>query len=229
MGMGVDNIAMTSASMPDAAGNPDAGLAPDLRQWRAERRRELLAARCAVPTPLRHQRDQTISHCIQSRFPALKDMVVGGYWPFRGEYDPRFLLHGLRLAGARTALPVVARKNEPLQFRQWWPGAPMVTAALGLPMPDGTELLTPQALLIPPVGFDERGYRLGYGGGYFDLTLAAMHPQPLKIGVAFELSRMPTIRPQWHDIAMDFIVTEKGLYRVGDGGLAPVDDAWQCP
>jgi 5,10-methenyltetrahydrofolate synthetase len=94
-------------------------------------------------------------------------------------------------------------------------------------VPEGTEVLAPQALLIPPLGFDARGYRLGYGGGYLDRTLAALPEQPLKIGVAFELSRMATIRPQGHDIAMDFIVTELGLYRVTPHGLARVDDAWR--
>jgi 5-formyltetrahydrofolate cyclo-ligase len=67
---------------------------------------------------------------------------------------------------------------------------------------------------------DERGYRLGYGGGYFDRTLAAMQPQPLKIGVGFEISRLPAIHPQAHDVAMDFIVTEAGVYSVGEAGLS---------
>lgn len=202
-------------------------MASEVQSWREARRAEMLSARCAVPTALRRQWDQTITQRLQAQFAALGGRVVGGYWPFRGEFDPRFVMRRLRDGGSRVALPVVVRKNAPLQFRDWWPGAPVRKAALGLSVPDGTELLTPQALLIPPVGFDERGYRLGYGGGYFDRTLAAMQPQPLKIGVAFELSRMPTIRPQPHDIAMDFIVTQRGLYRVGDGGLIPVADAWQ--
>ena len=110
-------------------------------------------------------------------------------------------------------MPSCCSATSPLQFREWWRGALMTRGVFDLPVPDGTELLTPQALLIPPVGFDAQGYRLCYGGGYFDRTLAALDPQPLKIGVAFELSRMPTIRPQAHDIAMDCIVTEAALYR----------------
>jgi 5,10-methenyltetrahydrofolate synthetase len=184
-------------------------------------------ARCAVPAPLRRQWNEAITQQLQTRLAALQGMVVGGYWPFRGEFDPRFVLRHLRRGDARTALPVVLARNAPLQFRAWWPGAPMRKAALGLPVPEGTEVLAPQALLIPPLGFDARGYRLGYGGGYFDRTLAALPDQPLKIGVAFELSRMATIRPQWHDIAMDFIVSELGLYRVTPHGLARVDDAWR--
>lgn len=193
--------------------------APAVQAWRDAQRAELLAARIAVPAPQRREWNQIVTQHLAAYFPRLQGMVVGAYWPFRAEFDPRFLMRQLRSGGARLALPVVVRKNTPLQFREWWPGAPTVKAALGLPVPDGTDLLTPQALLIPPVGFDEHGYRLGYGGGYFDRTLAAMHPQPLKIGVGFEISRMPTIHPQAHDVAMDFIVTEAGVYRVGEAGL----------
>jgi len=83
----------------------------------------------------------------------------------------------------------------------------------------------PDALLIPMVGFDARGYRLGHGGGYFDRTLAALAPPPLKIGIAFELSRMATIRPQDHDIPMDFVVTEAGIHAVTSAGLELVTDS----
>jgi len=195
------------------------GTAPEVQHWRDARRAELLATRNAVPTPQRRQWNQLVTQQLATCFPMLQGMVVGGYWPFRGEFDPRFLMRQMRDGGSRLALPVVVRKNTPLQFREWWPGAPTVKAALGLPVPTGTEVLVPQVLLIPPVGFDEHGYRLGYGGGYFDRTLAAMHPQPLKIGVGFEISRLPTIHPQAHDVAMDFIVTEAGVFSVGEAGL----------
>ena len=196
-----------------------AGSDPEMKHWRDARRAELLAKRIAVPTPLRRQWNQIVTQQLATFFPTLRGMVVGGYWPFRGEFDPRFLMRHLRRGGSRLALPVVVRKNTPLQFHEWWPGAPTVKAALGLPVPDGTEVLAPQVLLIPPVGFDEHGYRLGYGSGYFDRTLAEMRPQPLKIGVAFEISRLPTIHPQAHDVAMDFIVTEAGVYSVDAAGL----------
>ncbi len=200
---------------------------PELQAWRDERRRELSAARSAVPLPLRRQWDEAITWRLQAHFPGLQGLVVGGYWPFRAEFDPRFFMHHLRRGGSRTALPVVVRRNEALQFRDWWPGAPMRKSALGLPVPEGTEGLVPRALLIPPLGFDAQGYRLGYGGGYFDRTLAAMQQPPLKIGVAFELSRIETIRPQLHDIPMDFVVTETGVYRVAREGLVRVDEAWR--
>ena len=81
----------------------------------------------------------------------------------------------------------------------------------GRPVPR-TPTVVPDAVLMPPVGFDGAGYRLGYGGGYFDRTLASLSPRPLAIGVARELSRMETIRPQSWDVPMDFVITEEGIH-----------------
>ena len=102
---------------------------------------------------------------------------------------------------------------RPLQFREWWPGVPTAPGVFGLPVPQGTELLIPDLLLMPPVGFDAQCFRLGYGGGYYDRTLAELGGRQVqRIGVAFELNRMDTIFPQPHDIAMDVVVTEAGIH-----------------
>jgi 5-formyltetrahydrofolate cyclo-ligase len=199
----------------------------DLRQWRKAQRAELLARRVAVPAAQRRQWNETITRLLVDSFPLLYKMSVGFYWPYQGEFDARFAIRELRERSARAALPVVVQKNAPLQFRAWWPGARMTTGVFDLPIPDGTEVILPEALLIPPVGFDPQGYRLGYGAGYFDRTLAAMAPQPLKIGVAFELSRMPTIHPQPYDVPMDFVVTEAGVHNVSKEGLDLVSDPLQ--
>ena len=199
----------------------------DIRQWRKAQRAELLARRVAVAATRRSQCNETITRLLVEGFPLLQRMVVGLYWPYQGEFDPRFAIRHLREGGARAALPVVVQKSAPLQFREWWPGVPMTKGVFNLPAPDGTEVVRPEALLIPPIGFDAQGYRLGYGGGYFDRTLAALTPQPLKIGVAFELSRMPTIQPQPHDVPMDFIVTEAGVHYVGEDGLDLISDPRQ--
>lgn len=151
-------------------------------------------------------------------------MTLGLYWPYKGEFDPRFAVREFRKGGAICALPVVIQKGKPLQFREWWPGVRVVNGVFNLPIPEGTAVLQPKAMLIPPVGFDLKGYRLGYGGGYFDRTLAEMTVQPLKIGVAFELSRMTTIHPQPHDIPMDFIVTETAIHYVSPSGLIALRD-----
>ena len=105
-----------------------------------------------------------------------------------------------------------SQKASPLQFRAWWPGAPMTKGVYDIPIPDGTALVVPDAAIVPMNGFDAQGYRLGYGGGYFDRTLDATHPPPLAIGVAFEFAGLPSIRPQPHDVPMDFVVTEAGIY-----------------
>jgi 5-formyltetrahydrofolate cyclo-ligase len=192
----------------------------EVAAWRKQQRAELLARREAVPVEQRRAWNEAITALLVKGFPQLESGVVALYWPFRGEFDARFAVRHFRERGARAALPQVVEKRTPLRFREWWPGVEMDTSGVyGIPVPAGTEAVTPTALLIPPVGFDARGYRLGYGGGYFDRTLAALHPQPLKIGVGFELSRIPTIHPQPHDIPMDFIVTEAGIHRAGPGGL----------
>jgi 5,10-methenyltetrahydrofolate synthetase len=199
----------------------------DLSAWRKALRAELLAAREAIPLDVRRSRNETITRLLNAAFDVLAGSSIGFCWPFKGEPDTRFFLHEMRTRGSRSALPVVVEKKKPLEFREWWPGAPTTPGVLDLPIPQGTEIMRPRALLVPPVGFDAQGYRLGYGGGYFDRTLAALTPQPLKIGVAFEVSRIPTIHPQVYDIPMDFIVTESGVAQVMAGGLVALDDLAQ--
>ncbi|MEO8855348.1 MAG: 5-formyltetrahydrofolate cyclo-ligase [Burkholderiaceae bacterium] len=196
------------------------GLAP----WRRAQRAALLEQRMAVPQTQHRIWNEMITGLLLEGFPLLRGKIIGIYWPYKGEFDPRFAIHRLRRDGARAALPVVLQKNAALQFREWWPGVATERGVYNLPVPIGTQVVQPEAALIPPIGFDARGYRLGYGGGFFDRTLAAMAPQPLKIGVAFELSRMASIQPQPHDIPMDFIVSEAGIYHVGPNGLALIDD-----
>jgi 5,10-methenyltetrahydrofolate synthetase len=196
----------------------------DLYAWRKARRAELLAAREALPLELRRRRNEAITRLLNAAFDVLADTSIGFCWPYRAEPDTRFFLHAMRTRGARTALPVVVGKKRPMEFRHWWPGAPTTPGVFDLPIPQGTEVVRPHALLVPPVGIDAAGYRLGYGGGFFDITLAAMSPQPLKIAVAFEVSRMPTIHPQPHDIPMDFVVTEQGVQRVVGARLVAMDD-----
>lgn len=196
----------------------------DVREWRKSQRAVLIARRNALPAAQHHDFDRLITGHLLAGFPLLRGMTIGFYWPFNSEFDPRFAIRQWRNQGAIAALPEVVEKASPLRFRTWWPAAPMTKGVYDLPVPDGTSIVVPQALLIPPVGFDESGYRLGYGGGYFDRTLAAMQPQPLKLGVAYECSRMPTIRPQPFDVPMDFIVTEAGIHVVATNGLERIDD-----
>ncbi len=199
-----------------------------LAQWRRALRNALLVQRTAISNAHRRLWSSRITQLLAEGFPALRSHSVSFYWPFQGEFDPRFAIRRLRRLGATAALPVVLQRGSPLQFREWHPGVRVSSGAFDLPVPQGTAVVFPQALLIPPIGFDLQGYRLGYGGGYFDRTLGAWQVQPLKIGVAFELSRIETIDPQPWDIPMDFIVTESGIYcRDGDGRMR-VQDAAQA-
>jgi 5,10-methenyltetrahydrofolate synthetase len=191
----------------------------DVYAWRRAQRQELITARQAAPDTTRHAQGAAVGALLEQAFALPADKVIAFCWPYRGEVDVRFAIRRLREAGALAALPVVAAKARPLQFRRWWPGVAMTAGALGIPAPLGTDLVTPDAAFVPLVGFDAEGYRLGYGGGYFDRTLAALPRKPLTIGVGYEASRLATIQPQPHDIAMDFIVTEAGIHVVAAGGL----------
>lgn len=112
--------------------------------------------------------------------------------------------------GLRVALPVVVAKGQPLVFRAWWPGAALARGVWGIPYPADGEIIVPDAVIAPLVGFDAAGFRLGYGGGFFDRTLAAITPSPIAIGVGHPIAAIPTIYPQPHDVAMDWIVTGDG-------------------
>jgi 5,10-methenyltetrahydrofolate synthetase len=97
----------------------------------------------------------------------------------------------------------------------------MVEDRYGIHIPARGAALRPDAILMPLNAFDAAGYRLGYGGGYFDRSLAALSPRPRAVGVGFELARIDSIRPQAHDLPMDFIVTEAGGFEVRGGCLKP--------
>lgn len=197
----------------------------DLKQWRREQRALLIARRTSFPPATRAGWCQAINDFLRQGFSPLRGLVVGFCWPYQGEADVRPGIQQWREQGSRIVLPAVVGRERPLEFREWWPGAPMQSGALGIPAPEGTPVLAPDAVLVPPVGFSEEGFRLGYGGGYFDRTLAALSPTPVTIGVAFELSRMSTIFPQPHDRPMDFIVTEAGIHAVVAARLRRIDAA----
>ena len=195
-------------SSPRGDNDVDPGDWPAVRRWRKERRAALIAARVAAGPRKRAAWDEAITAQILDGVPNLEWLVVGFYWPFKGEYDVRRIARQLHARGTRLALPVVIEKNRPLEFRAWTPDAKLVPGIWNIPVPADGAVVEPDALLVPLVGFDDEGYRLGYGGGYYDRTLASRPRKPLTIGVGFELSELPTIHPQPHDIPMDAIVTE---------------------
>ncbi len=185
----------------------------NLLEWRKQQRQQLIAAREAIPADIHRQWSQAISDWLKVGFSQSQGMAIGVYWPFRGEYDPRHIAEHFRHQGATLALPEVIGKDEPLCFREWLTDTPMKSGAYGIPVPIDTKPVMLDAVFIPMVGFDQRGYRLGYGSGYFDRTLANYHPQPLAIGIAFEMQRLENVYPQPHDIAMHYVVTEAGIFQ----------------
>jgi 5-formyltetrahydrofolate cyclo-ligase len=171
----------------------------------------LLAQRCAASATDHACWSAAIEAQLRQAFALEGPWVVGFCWPYQAEFDARPFAAWLHARGVRTALPLVVAKGQPLEFRAWWPGVAMQAGVYGIPVPLNTPLLLPDVLLVPPVGLDAQGYRLGYGGGYFDRTLAALARKPLCIATAFEVSRIETIGPQAHDVRMDYVLTESTL------------------
>lgn len=144
--------------------------------------------------------------------------VVSGYWPIRGEIDPRPLLRMLRDRGHRCALPVVVGRGRPLVFREWRPKMLLEAAGYDISVPpeDAAEV-TPGLLLVPMLAFDARGYRLGYGGGYYDRTITALRaadPAVIAVGAAFAVQEIAGVPYDERDARLDWVVTERGARRI---------------
>jgi 5,10-methenyltetrahydrofolate synthetase len=199
-------------------------LSPELSAWRKSERERLLRERDALAQAVLDERRARMDMHIERMFPDLVHGIVAFCWPYRNEYDVRHLAAALRRRGANTAMPVVVAPKAPLVFREWHPGVKLADGPLGIPYPvDSTEVI-PDSVLLPMLGWDGDGYRLGYGGGFFDRTLAAIAKRPRVIGVAYEQAYLRTIQPQPHDIPVDFVVTERGVYRRGPEGLKFLDN-----
>jgi 5-formyltetrahydrofolate cyclo-ligase len=183
----------------------------ELKVWRRSERQRLLALRTAVPPAERRLWGAEIDAKLRALLLEQPAMTLGVYWPFQAEFDPRGLIDWIIAQGYAVALPAVVDKKGPLEYRAWRPGEALADGVWNIPIPEARDIVVPQAVLAPLVGFDRQCYRLGYGGGYFDRTLAALSPRPRAIGVGFEMSQIETIFPQSFDIPMDVIVTEVGI------------------
>ena len=190
-----------------------------LRAWRRTERERLIAVRAALSPGTLDSWRRRIDGYLERSFPGLARCRLAFCWPIRGEYDARHLARTLRTRGALTALPVVVAPKTPLIFREWHPGIVLAKGPLDIPYPANSQQLTPDAVLLPMNGWDAQGYRLGYGGGFFDRTLAALAKKPLTIGISYEMAKLDTICPQAWDLPMDYVVTERGVYRRDPEGL----------
>lgn len=186
--------------------------------WRRATRARLIAARLALDDEERARLGEAITAWLEARWPPGTLGLVAGYWPIRGEYDPRPYLLRAIAAGGAAALPVIGARDAPLLFRAWSLETPMQTGRWDIQHPAFGPSARPDALLIPLVGFDAAGHRLGYGGGFYDRTLARFSPRPLAIGIGYELGRLEKLQPRPHDLSMDAIVTEAGVRETADKG-----------
>lgn len=203
------------ASPPCSLADLDPAYGMDLKGWRKAERERLIGERMAVLASERAKRDGIVSAQLERLIGDPSGLVVSAYWPFRAEPDLKPLLARLAERGARTALPVVVAKGQPLQFRAWKTGDPIERGVWNIPIPAAdAQVVIPDVTIAPVVGFDPLCYRLGYGGGFFDRTLAALLPhRPRLFGVGYELQAIPTIHPQPYDIPMDAVVTEARVVR----------------
>ncbi len=185
----------------------DPEAAADTTRWRKAKREELIAARLAVRAEDRAKVAEAVAEELDGLVEPGPEKVIALYWPFKGELDLRGWMREAHESGAKIALPVVIRKAAPLAFREWSPGCRMGRGVWNIPIPEEDRPLVPNVVISPLVGFDPGCFRLGYGGGFYDRTLAAMTERPLVIGVGLPEAALPTIYPQPFDIPMDVIVT----------------------
>jgi 5,10-methenyltetrahydrofolate synthetase len=180
----------------------------DVARWRKAERERLIAARLAIPAEERARMAARICEGIDMLIGDPSGKVVSLYWPFRGEPDLRPWLAAVTARGATAALPVVVEKGRPLAFRAYRPGDRLEKGVWNIPIPAEGAAVVPDVVLAPVVGFDPQNFRLGYGGGFFDRTLASLAKKPFVIGLGYLSQAIRTIYPQAHDIVMDRIVTE---------------------
>lgn len=187
----------------------------DVTRWRKAERARLLADRQALSASQRRSAADTIAAnldtLLDAHFPNFDGLTISAWWPIKAELNLRLWLESLLARGARVALPMVVAPAAPLAFRLWTPDSRMVLGFWKIPVPADGPAVVPNLTLAPLVGWDPAGFRLGYGGGYFDRTLAVLSPRPMTIGIGLQSARLANIFPQPHDIALDVILTEAGV------------------
>lgn len=194
----------------------DQRLLEDSTAWRRAMRREMVARRARLSAEEHAAWSTEIGQILRSTVP--RPGICAFCWPIKHEPDLLAVVQTWRAEGTIAALPVVLGEAQPLAFRVWTTDSILQPDRYGIPTPVDGEFVHPDLILVPLNGFDGQGFRLGYGGGYFDRTLAVLSPRPLVVGVGFEINRLDSIRPESHDLPLDWIVTEAGAFNCDGSG-----------
>jgi 5-formyltetrahydrofolate cyclo-ligase len=173
-------------------------------------RRSLQAERLAMVD--RHRRAMHLQEVLRVWLLGRTETAIGAYWPIKGEFDALPALYRWSESDPKrqVGLPVIDRETRQLRFHLWFPGCPMEDDAFGIPKPKGTDAFEPTLLLVPCVGYGPGGVRLGYGGGFYDRTLAALQPRPVTVGVGYSHGFIPWLQAEPHDVPLDAILNEDG-------------------
>jgi len=193
--------------------NSDEKMLPDKKTLR----KQLVEQRLRLSD--RAQRVEMLQRVMRVWLLGRPDTVIGAYWPIKGEFDPLPVLHRWKEDGElieqpqrrKIGLPVVDKVHQTLSFHAWYPGCPMQDDAYGIPKPKDTEVITPTLLFVACVGYAPGGYRLGYGGGFYDRTLNHLTPRPFTVGLGFVTDFLPDFEPEPHDLPMDAILNDHGV------------------
>ena len=181
---------------------------------RAVLRSKLVAARLALPDRL--ERAVALQSVLRTWLVSRRETSIGAYWPIKGEFDPLPALYrwseGAPEGVVRhIGLPVADRESGQLRFHVWYPGCPMELDAYDIPKPKDTAEFAPALLVVPCLGFGPGGVRLGYGGGFFDRTLASISPRPVTVGVSYTHGFLPFLRSGPLHWPLDAMLTEDGV------------------
>ena len=184
---------------------------------RQSKRKALIEERLNLPDRL--QRADLLQRVMRIWLFGRTDQVIGAYWPIKGEFDPLPALHRWKEDGElldepqlrRIGLPVVDKVHKTLTFHAWYPGCPMEEDAYGIPKPKDTEVIVPTLLFVPCVGYGPGGFRLGYGGGFYDRTLAALRPKPFTVGLGYTNGWLPDMESEPPDVPLDALLNDNGV------------------
>jgi 5-formyltetrahydrofolate cyclo-ligase len=198
----------------DAKLNPDGACMQQPAPDRDALRKKLIKARLALTDRL--ERAVQLQSVLRVWLVGRRENTIGAYWPIKGEFDPlpalyRWAEGAPEDTSRRIGLPVANRTTGQLRFHVWYPGCPMELDAYDIPKPKDTEEFAPEILVVPCLGFGPGGVRLGYGGGFFDRTLASLTPRPVTVGVSFTHGFLPLLRSSADDLPLDAMLTEDGV------------------